>query len=457
MTGKIRRVIERVKASSFAKSVLTLSSGVVVGQGINFVGMPFIGRIYTPGVIGDYSLITANSAVISAVACLGMMTVFMLPEEDGESRGLCRLVTLSTLVITSVAIAFLWLISPWFALFSLEETDYGLSLIILWLYVVLSTLNNICYAYINRQKKYRVLFWNPVFGASVNVGLGIVFGLIGWGFIGYTAARLISYAVNIVHLVLHGNPYAKIENPEHRNTLRLIREYRQFPIYQMPANLVANLSNQVPMQLISTLYSSATLGMYSMALRVLTLPTTLLATPINRVYFQEACDRFNKGEDVGMFSLRVLQANIKIGIIPICLLVIFGPQVFALFLGQQWEEAGTFASILGLFQLMEYCKCCLSGDFIVIRKNSWNLISALASLAIVVLIYIGFTAIGDAPVSMLLVALSVLLTMKTVAAQCVFFAYTGVKIRVYLVFLLKYVVIPFAASFALSMLIHLAW
>lgn len=456
MSGKIRGAIARVKASSFAKSVLTLSSGVAVGQGINLIGMPFIGRIYTPGAIGDYSLITANSAVLSAVACLGMMTVFMLPKEDGESRGLCRLVTLSTLVITSAAIAFLWAISPFYELFVLDEADYNFSLVILWFYVVLSTLSNICYAYINRQKKYRTLFWNPIIGAAVNVGLGIVFGLFGWGFVGYTIARLASYAANIVHLVMHGNPFAKIDNPEHRNALRLIREYRQFPLYQMPANLVTNLSNQIPMQLISTLYSSATLGMYSMALRVLTLPTTLLAAPINRVFFQEACDRFNKGEDVGLFSLKVLQTNIKIGIAPICLLVMFGPQVFVLFLGQQWEEAGAYASILGLFQLMEFCKSCLSGDFIVIRKNSWNLISALASLAIVATIYIVFSYVINVPIDILLAALSIALTLKTVAAQCVFFAYTGVKIRLYLAFLLKYVFVPFAVSFALSVLMHSA-
>ena len=36
----------RILSSGFLKSVLTLSSGVVVAQGINFLGMPAVGRVY---------------------------------------------------------------------------------------------------------------------------------------------------------------------------------------------------------------------------------------------------------------------------------------------------------------------------------------------------------------------------------------------------------------------------
>ena len=91
-------------ASFFLKSVLTLSSGVMVAQAINFFGMPVVGRIYDPAAIGDYTLITTNAGVISSVACLGMMTVFMLPEKDEEARGLSRLVTSSTVLITTLAV-----------------------------------------------------------------------------------------------------------------------------------------------------------------------------------------------------------------------------------------------------------------------------------------------------------------------------------------------------------------
>ena len=89
-------------------------------------------------------------------------------------------------------------------------------------------------------------------------------------------------------------------------------------------------------------YSSAALGMYSMALKVLSLPTSLLATPVNRVYFQEASQRYNRGEDIGEFSFKILKANIKIAIIPISILIIFGEWIFALFLVEQGRVPDLF-------------------------------------------------------------------------------------------------------------------
>ena len=62
----VRKLVQRIQTSGFLKSVLTLSSGVIVGQAINFLGMPVVGRVYTPTAMGDYTLITANSAIISA-------------------------------------------------------------------------------------------------------------------------------------------------------------------------------------------------------------------------------------------------------------------------------------------------------------------------------------------------------------------------------------------------------
>lgn len=443
---------KRITASGFLKSVLTLSSGVVVGQAINFVGMPAVGRVYSPAAMGDYTIITTNAGVISAVACLGMMTAFMLPEKDEEARGLSRLVTYSTLLITTLAILGLWFCSGFYRIFSTEETPYSISLLVLWLYIVFYTISNICYAYVNRRKLYRVMFWNPIITAGVNVGCGIAFGLLGWGFVGYTAAHILSFLVNILHLICHANPYEKITDSAYR-CIPLLKSYKRFPLYQMPANLIANLGNQIPVQMIEALYSSAALGMYSMALKILSLPTSLLATPINRVYFREASERYNKGEDIGEFSFKVLETNIKIAILPISILIIFGEWIFAIFLGEQWRDAGTFASILGIYELMKFCTSCLSGDFIIIKKNSWNLISSAVTLLINLVLLFLCKFVLHLSVLGFLALMSALMTLKIIVAEGVFFCYVGLDIKRYLLFILKYIILPFCVAFGVNVLI----
>lgn len=448
----LQNFIRRVRSSGFLKSVLTLSSGAVVGQAINFFGMPVVGRVYTPEAMGDYTVITTNAGVIGAVACLGMMTVFLLPERDEEARGLSRLVLLATVAITTLAVLFLWVIAPYWRIFSTEETPYTLALVVLWLYNICNTVSNICYAYANRHSLYRVLFWNPVLYSGVNVALSILFGMLNWGFLGYTLASILAFVVNIAHLMLHGNAFGKVEDPDCR-PLPLLKSYRRFPVYQMPANLISSLGTQIPVQMMERYYSSAALGMYSMALKVLSLPTSLLATPVNRVYFQEASQRYNRGEDIGEFSFKILKANIKIAIIPISILIIFGEWIFALFLGEQWREAGTYAAILGVSQIFSFCAGCLSGCFVIVNRNQLNLADAVFTL-----LYnaglAGFMLLHVPDVYVWVWIICILNVIRVLLLQGVFLKITGVAVQRYLLFILCYVILPLIVVWGIRLGIH---
>lgn len=447
----LKKTYTRVASSGFLKSVLTLSSGALVGQAINFLGMPLVGRVYSPAAMGDYTIITTNATVISSVACLGLMTAFMLPKKDEEARGLSRLATYSTVIVAAAIILGLWLLAPVYRIFQTEETSYGVSLLVLWLYILFNTISNICYAYVNRRKLYKVMFWNPIIECGANVICGIGFGLLGWGFVGYTAAHILAFGMKILHLVRHANPYERIEDPAFR-CIPLLKSYKRFPVYQMPANLVANLGNQIPVQTMEAFFSSAALGMYSMALKILSLPTTLLATPINRVYFQEASQRYNRGEDIGEFSFKILETNIKIAILPVMALMVFGEWIFAIFLGEQWREAGTYAAVLGVYELMKFCTSCLSGDFVIIKKNAWNLVSSVATLVIsLVLLVVCRLWAGLSPLGFLAL-LAAVMTLKIVVAQVAFFLYVKFPVGKYLLFVLKFILIPCAVAMGIRAL-----
>lgn len=445
----LKIIVDRLSASNFLKSVLTLSSGVVVAQAINFLGMPVVGRLYDPAAIGDYTLITSNAAIISAVACLGMMTSFMLPAEDEEARGLSRLVTYSTVGITSAILTVLWVVRGSFRIFHTEQISYSLSLVVLWLYIVGNTISNICYAYVNRRKLYRIMFWNPIISTTINVGVSIVLGLLKWGFLGYTLAHILSYVATVIHLVHYANPYEKTTAAEYR-ILPLLRSYRRFPVYQMPANLISSLGRQLPVQMIEVIYSSHVLGMYSMAIKIMSLPVMLLATPVNRVFFQEASQRYSRGENIGEFAFHILRTNIKIAILPISILIIFGEWIFSLFLGPQWYEAGTFAAILGCWELLDFCAYCLSGSFALIRRNNIELGLAVAKLFMNVALYaICVFWVADAKIAITLLA--GINCVYELIQRGIFLNLTNVPLRKYIMFVIQFILLPVGISWLIRM------
>lgn len=441
----------RIQSSAFIKSVLTLSSGTAVRIGVTVAGMPIIGRIYSPAAMGDYELIVANAGVIQSVACLGMMTSFMLPEKDEEARGLSRLVTYSALIITTAAVLSLWLCSDFYRIFQTEEVSYSLSLTVLWSYIIISIVNGICSSYVNRRRFYGVLFWNPIVSIIIQVGSAIAFGILKWGFIGYTIAHILGGVASIIHLAFYANPYEKIDSGDFRS-LPLLYDYRRFPLYQMPANLVETISARIPAQMLGTLYSASALGMYSMAIRILSIPNTLLSGAINRVYFREASERVNRGEDIGEFSFQIIRANIKLAILPISALMIFGERIFVLFLGEQWHQAGTFAALLGLYYLLSFCHGCLSGCYVLIRKNRNNLYVSIFSLAVNLILYA--LVLFFKPGVMICVFLMTLFNMSQILfTQGYFFWLAGFPLRKYISFLLIYIVLPAASCWMIRWLI----
>lgn len=443
---KISRIKDKIFISHFFKSILTLSSGIVIGQIINFICTPIIGRLYSPAEIGDYTLITSNAAVISAFVCLGMMTAVIIPETDRESRKICRLISVATFLFTTIIIIIMICISDEYQFFNLQGVVYRQGLIVLWLYVICNTIYSICYGYANRLKLYSVMFWNPIIGAGVNMGVSIIFGVMGMGFVGYTSANILSLILNIVHLIRHANPYFN-ENVGLSEYKELVKKYKRFPIFQMPSNLLDNIGAQMPIWTIKAIYGASPVGMYSMTMRILGLPSTLLATPINRIYFQEASQRYSRGENIGEFSFKILETNIKIAIIPIMIIVIFGQQIFALFLGANWKTAGLYASILGIYQLILFCGNCLSGYFVIIRKNSWNLIVALSTLVIQGILYVVFTYLIKAEIYSFLMAFSFVMIAKHVIAHSLFFKHVGFDLRKYYWFVFKYIGIPMIITY----------
>lgn len=452
LTDAFNRIVHKIKSTSFLKSVFTLSSGVVIAQAINYLGMPFLGRIYSPAAIGDYQLVVSNSAVISSAAALGLMTALMIPKEDEESQALCKLLTLSSLVISSLIIFTAWLLRDYYKIFHPEEISYGMALLTLWVYINTYTINNVFYAYVNRKRMYKVMFWNPVIGACINIGFGIGLGLIGMGYLGYTLAHILGFVVNSIHLMMHANPFVPAKNRDYslRGTLW---KYRRFPIYQMPANLVANLGNQMPVHTMEVLFGTSALGMYSMALRILNIPAMLLATPVNRVFYQEATQRYNRGEDIGHFAYKILETNIKIAIIPISFLMIFGRQVFRVFLGQQWIIAGDYAAVLGIYQLLLFCNRCLTGDFVIIGKNMWNLISAAVTLLINAMILVCGQFIVHFSAFSYLITMSLMMSLKIIIAEACFFAYVKFPLRKYMALVIKFIALPVVISMLIRFLL----
>lgn len=446
LKNMINNWIARIRNSSFIKSVLTLSAGVVVSQAIALFTTPIISRIYDPQVIGDFSLVLSNSTIIGTVICMGLIPAIMLPPEEDQAKGVCRLILklivggATVLLLAALALSGVW------RMFSVNM-DYREACVLLWALVVLENTSSLCYSYVNRQKMYKVLFWNPSLGTVSNAVFSITLGLVGWGLRGYMLANLLSKALIIVHMLRHANPF---RGRVQCTSWGLLKKYKDFPLVMLPSNLVGTLSSQLPIQMLSWFWGNAVLGSYSMCMTILKLPARFLAAPVNSVFYREASERANRGENIGEFAFSLIKANIKLAVIPFFLLIVLGRPLFSIVLGEKWADAGDFASVMSIQVLLNFCTSCLSGKFVIIGKKKTilmlNIIVMLSNVGVFLISHFaGLTAFGA------IVAFSLMGGLMTILDMSVFMKQTGISLCRFYRFVLLYLLLPVAVGIMLRL------
>lgn len=368
MINKIRKIIGQ---HDFFKNVLILSSGKMIGFLVNFAFYPIIGRVYLPVEIGEYSFIVSSGSVFSEIITLGLIICIMLPKTDEDAKSLCQLILLLNIILSSLIYFILILLSGKFKLFELSIA-YPVALGMMFFYLITFNLQAVYYGYANRKKIFSVLFWNPILSAITNSGLSIIFGVLSFGTLGYMAGSILSYVVCCVHLHFYAEPFLK-KKISIKAMKDQLKQNRNVPLYQLPANLISIVGTQFPTQYFGRVFSMSALGGYTMAMRVYSASISMIASSINTIIYPNLSEKTRNNEPVGKYSFDIIGRYMKFCMIPMGILVVAGRYIMPFFFGSQWMEAGQFMAIIGLAYPFRFCNNCISGLFVVVKKTKWSL------------------------------------------------------------------------------------
>jgi O-antigen/teichoic acid export membrane protein len=128
--------------------------------------------------------------------------------------------------------------------------------------------------------------------------------------------------------------------------IKSAKRYSKFPMLDIWSVLLAQLSANAPILLLTAFFSPAVCGLYAKALDLLQLPSLVIGQSVGQVFLQKSAATKAGGKNLAGLLEAVLNRMIAIGILPFAILAIIGPELFALFLGSRWTESGIYAQIL---------------------------------------------------------------------------------------------------------------
>jgi O-antigen/teichoic acid export membrane protein len=380
-------LIDKLKKNDFWKSIITLSTGQIIAQSLNLFLIPIISRIYSKEAYGDFAIVTSTATIIIGFVGVGLNTAIMAADNEEEANKVFTVGFYIQALLTTILILGMLIISPYYRFFE-SYLEYTTALIVMFFYILLSVLATQLTVYVNRLKLDKILFYNSLRGALSNLLITLPLGLLGVDSLGMYIATIASLIYMNINILRHVKPFYL--NIKLNDFIFVAKKYKEFIIFQYPANLVGIFTNQMPIQFLSANFSLTQLGDYSMCNRVFQLPMSFIATPIQTVYFRFASQKFKNGEDIADFTYSIVSKILYIAFLPVIIIMVFGKPIFEFVLGTNWGVAGEISSILILQFLFSFCTSCIVYCRVTIGKQRVNLyISIIQFIMTIVSLIIG--------------------------------------------------------------------
>lgn len=343
----MRIKLSKIYKSEFFRNVATLMTGSTIAQLIALAIYPVLTDLYSPEELGLFSLYLGIVSITGIISTGRYQLAIMMPSEDKKAVNLAALGFV-------LAILFSALILIVVAIFKVPITKaFNNPGIGKWLWFVpLSTLLigffQVSIYWHNRHKKFRDTAVANLTQSISNSGVKISTSKVFPGGGGLIVGAIVGQVAGGIYFL-----YSWIRRFRHtfslisRQTMREVgRTYYKFPGFNLPNNLVNNISNSLPIFLISAYFGAAELGLYSLGFTMIFRPMNLVTNSMEQVFSQRVILKYNNGESVWKDISTLLKRSFQIGIIPFLLAGIFGPVIFKVIFGAEWEESGRYMQLL---------------------------------------------------------------------------------------------------------------
>jgi O-antigen/teichoic acid export membrane protein len=382
--SKIKGII--APGSEFSKNFLILFRGTLIAQAIPMILMPVLTRLYSPEDFGVLELFISVSTILGTIANMRYELSIVLPDKKEDAwniMGLGFIIAFVFSILIQIVIGFF---ADGIAKL-LNNTDIKFWLYFVPLAVFLQGAFNMLSYYNTREKLFKSISTASVLRASSRTAAQIGIGFISKTPAGLIIGQMLGHFVSLFPLSSKIKIRLFLKKITAENMKVQAKRYSDFPKFTMPATLANVTATNVTSILISALYNVTQVGFYSLSNRVLGLPSALIGTSMQNVYYKEAHDqrkKYGNARDVFMSTLKKLTL---ISLPIIFIIFFFGEWIFALVFGEEWRIAGEYSRILIPLIMVRFITAPISVSLSVFERQKISLLWQVGLLVLTMTIF----------------------------------------------------------------------
>lgn len=364
-------------------------SGNTLSQLIPFLIAPILARIFSPEEFAVLANFLAIVGVIGIVSTGRLELAIPIPVENQKAKEI-----VFTGFIITILLGLLSILIPVFA-YQIGKM-YGDQQLpnYLWL-VPLSVISFGLLGITNnwnlRQERFHLISIGKIVQSLVNNGLAALLGFIGWGVNGLIIAWLLSQYLNIFVLLIGINKKVNYQDFGFLTLKTTLKEYKDFPlINSLHAFTDIFITQFLLYWLISSYFGFMELGLFAMMNKYVRAPIVLISSSVSQLFYIEAGKAINARSSLFPILKKTVRTSVIFAIPFILILVLFGPLVFKIYLGDKWEIAGVYARCIAPMLLLYFILSPISGLPILLNKQKGAFLISLTGYSFTVFaIFIG--------------------------------------------------------------------
>jgi O-antigen/teichoic acid export membrane protein len=357
--------------ADFFRNVITLLTGNTIAQAISLLAIPLLTRLYTPEEFGSVALFLSIANVL-AIASTGRYDMAIVPaKRSGEAFHLMVGSIVLSLIFSTILLILLVFIKSKVVHF-FGDKSFNTILWFIPLLVFLIGSHKSFHYWFNRRRNYKTLAVNRVAQSSTQTAAKLARNLFSNGYWGLAIGTIVGESIAWVHFMYRfiRTDLWRFKYLSYKKTFLAFKQYANFPKYLMPMGVINTISVHILIFSLSAIASSAFVGLYERAWRVINLPLSLMSNAFGSVFFEKMTKtQFPKKVYVASYFV-----NLTIAAVILLPIALWGELIFGFVLGNDWEVAGKIARLILPLTVFGYATECVSSIFSVTRKNQLLLI-----------------------------------------------------------------------------------
>jgi len=356
-------------------------TGSTIAQAIPIAVSPILTRIYTPEDFGMLALYMSVAAFGSIVATGRYELAIMLPKKDTDAFNIVVLSVFISFFISLITLAIIFILNEEITNF-LGNEDISYWLYLLPISVLLTGVYQSLNYWNNRRKNFKRLASTRVIQAGVGSGANLGFGFLGLGGGGLISGGFTGQSIATFFLTRSAwkedNKLLLYINKI--KIVALLKKYKKLPFFNLPNALVDTVKMSGISILITKFFTTATLGQYALARRMVVTPAALVGNSLSQVFFQKLANA--KKTDLNRLIIKFIIKAASIALPMYLIVYIYATDIFIFVFGQNWELAGKIASALSPWLFLNFISSPLSSVYIILNRQEIMLVISIFHMLI---------------------------------------------------------------------------